>query len=168
MNQGISILIVDDDKALLGVLRSVLESEGHHVEVVPSAFEALQRLERERYHLVLVDLKMRRMNGLELLEHERLRAGGARMVIMTAYPSVETAVQAMRQGAFDYLVKPFKLAELRAVVERAAAQALGHERSAAPASRQSAAGAARQDQAAADRSRSPKARERPGGSERRA
>lgn len=118
---GIGILIVDDDKALLGVLRSVLETEGHRVEAVPSAYEALPRLEAERYDLVLVDLKMRRMDGLELLEHEQLRRRGTRMVIMTAYPTVDSAVQAMRQGAFDYLVKPFKLAELRAVVERAAA-----------------------------------------------
>lgn len=120
MRQGIEILIVDDDKALLGVLRSVLEAEGHGVEAVPSAYEALPRLEQRRYDLVLVDLKMRRMNGMELLEHERLRERGTRMVIMTAYPTVESAVQAMRQGAFDYLVKPFKLTELRAIVERAA------------------------------------------------
>jgi len=120
VKQGIDILIVDDDKALLGVLRSVLESEGHRVAVVPSAYEALPRLEAERYDLVLVDLKMRRMDGLELLEHERLQQRGTRMVIMTAYPTVDSAVTAMRQGAFDYLVKPFKLAELRAVVERAA------------------------------------------------
>jgi DNA-binding NtrC family response regulator len=116
---------VDDDKALLGVLRSVLESEGHRVEVAPSAYEALPRLEVERYDLVLVDLKMRRMDGLELLEHERLRQRGTRMVIMTAYPTVDSAVTAMRQGAFDYLVKPFKLAELRAVVSRAAAEGEG-------------------------------------------
>ena len=122
MSQGIDILIVDDDQALLGVLRSVLESEGHRVEVAPSAYEALQRLEQRDYDLVLSDLKMRRMNGMELLEHERLRGRGTRMVIMTAYPTVDTAVQALRQGAFDYLVKPFKLAELRAVVERAAGQ----------------------------------------------
>ena len=120
MPPGIDLLIVDDDKALLGVLRSVLESEGHRVQVVPSAYEALPLLERQRYDLLLVDLKMRRMNGLELLEHERLRRRGTRVVIMTAYPTVDTAVQAMRQGAFDYLVKPFKLAELRAIVERAA------------------------------------------------
>jgi len=120
MPPGIDLLIVDDDKALLGVLRSVLESEGHRVQVVPSAYEALPLLERQRYDLLLVDLKMRRMNGLELLEHERLRGRGTRVVIMTAYPTVDTAVQAMRQGAFDYLVKPFKLAELRAIVERAA------------------------------------------------
>jgi DNA-binding NtrC family response regulator len=120
VSQGIEILIVDDDKALLGVLRSVLEAQGHRVEAVPSAYEALPRLEQQRYDLVLVDLKMRRMNGLELLAHERLRERGTRMVIMTAYPTVESAVQAMRQGAFDYLVKPFKLAELRAIVARAA------------------------------------------------
>ena len=120
MSQGIEILIIDDDKALLGVLQSVLEQQGHRVQAVPSAYEALPLLEQQHYDLVLVDLKMRRMNGLELLEHERLRERGTRMVIMTAYPTVESAVQAMRQGAFDYLVKPFKLAELRAIVERAA------------------------------------------------
>jgi len=120
MRQALEILIVDDDKALLGVLRSVLEAEGHRVEVAPSAYDALPRLEHQRYDLVLVDLKMRRMDGLELLEHERLRQRGTRMVIMTAYPTVDSAVRAMREGAFDYLVKPFKLAELRALVERAA------------------------------------------------
>jgi DNA-binding NtrC family response regulator len=121
MKSGIDILIVDDDKALLGVLHSVLQSEGHRVETVPSAYEALPLLERQDYDLVLVDLKMRRMDGMELLEHERLRQRGTRMVIMTAYPTVDNAVRAMRQGAFDYLVKPFALTELRAVVERAAA-----------------------------------------------
>jgi DNA-binding NtrC family response regulator len=109
------------------VLRSVLEGEGHRVEIVPSAYDALPRLDSQRYDLVLIDLKMRRMDGLELLEHEHLQDRGTRMVIMTAYPTVDSAVQAMRQGAFDYLVKPFKLADLRAVVERAAA---GNERAA--------------------------------------
>lgn len=121
MTPGIDILIVDDDKALLEVLRTVLAGEGHRVQTVPSAYEALPLLNAQRYDLVLVDLKMRRMDGLELLEHERLQERGTRMVIMTAYPTVDNAVHAMRQGAFDYLVKPFKLAELRAVVERAAA-----------------------------------------------
>ena len=120
MTRALEILIVDDDKALLGVLRSVLQAEGHRVEVALSAYEALPRLEQQRYDLVLVDLKMRRMDGLELLEHERLRERGARMVIMTAYPTVDSAVRAIREGAFDYLVKPFKLAELRALVARAA------------------------------------------------
>ncbi|HUT73317.1 MAG TPA: response regulator [Armatimonadota bacterium] len=123
MKPGLDILVVDDDKALLEVLRSVLEGEGHRVEIVPSAYEALPRLEQARYDLVFVDLKMRRMDGMELLEHECLQRRGTRMVIMTAYPTVETAVHALRQGAFDYLVKPFKLAELRALVERAGAAA---------------------------------------------
>jgi len=120
MGRGISILLVDDDKALLEILASLLEAEGHEVEAVPSAYAALERLRSRGYDLILTDLKMRRMNGMELLEAARLKNPKARVAIITAYATVETAVQAMRQGAFDYLPKPFTLADLRALIQRAA------------------------------------------------
>lgn len=120
MERSISILLVDDDKALLEILASLLESEGHEVEAVESAYAALERLRGRAYDLILTDLKMRRMNGLELLQAARLKNPHARVAIITAYATVETAVAAMRDGAFDYLPKPFQLAELRALIRRAA------------------------------------------------
>ena len=120
MSEPISILVVDDDRALLDILVSLLQAEGHQVESVPSAFEALERLRDGSFDLILADLKMRRMNGLELLEAARVKNPRARVAIMTAFATVATAVEAMRKGAFDYLSKPFHLAELRDLLQRAA------------------------------------------------
>jgi DNA-binding NtrC family response regulator len=118
MPDGLSLLVVDDDKALLEVLTTLLSQEGHNVVAVPSGYEAFDLLGQREFDLVLVDLKMRRMNGLELLEAEKVRHPEARIVVMTAYATVDAAVQALRSGAYDFLTKPFKLTDLRAIIRR--------------------------------------------------
>ncbi len=114
------ILLVDDDAALLEALGTILETEGHLVGQASSAHEALTRMRNETYDLVLADLKMPKLSGLDLLESMRLRNYDARLVIMTAYASVDTTLEAMRKGVYDLLPKPFKLADLRAVLSRLA------------------------------------------------
>ena len=86
----------------------VLSAEGFSVRLAEDGLQAWQELQRRSYHLVLSDLKMPHMNGLELLQ----RISEARMqvvtIIMTAFGTVETAIEAMKRGAYDYILKPFK------------------------------------------------------------
>jgi len=112
------VLVVDDE---LGVRESVriLLSEGYEVTTVASGDVALEAIQRERPHLVLLDIIMPGMDGMELLERVRVSDPGLPVVILTATKTVKTAVAAMKLGAFDYLQKPFDVDELRLIVERA-------------------------------------------------
>ena len=112
------ILIVDDEPNIRRTLRLALESTGHSVEEGADAGEALARVERGPCDLALVDLRLGQDSGLDLLD--RLLAARPRLavVLITAYASMDTAVEAMRRGAFDYLAKPFTPAQVHAVLER--------------------------------------------------
>ena len=101
------VLIVDDEPNIRRTLRIALESFGHAVAEAASPTEALNRLNEAPTGLALVDLRLGDASGLELLEPSLARWPGLAFVVITAYASVETAVDAMRRGAFDYLPKPF-------------------------------------------------------------
>ncbi len=116
-NQG-TILIVDDDAEMRELVRDVLAERGHHVTTVGGGREALQRLAEGDYAAVLTDLRMKEMEGIELLAEIRRLYPDTGVILMTAFGSVETAVEAMKHGASDYLVKPVKTDELVRVVER--------------------------------------------------
>lgn len=114
------ILIVDDDAAIRRTLAEALGEEAEtEVEVASSAEEALRVLDTERPpDLVLSDLRMRGLDGMDLLRLLRQRAPSSRLVMMTAYHDVGTAVGAMREGASDFLCKPFDLSTVRDVLRR--------------------------------------------------
>jgi DNA-binding NtrC family response regulator len=113
------ILVVDDEANARTALAELLREEGYDVETAADAFKALGKLEEFGPHLVLTDLKMPGMDGIELMK--RLAAGEREVavVVMTAFGAVDTAVEAMRAGAVDYLTKPLNFDELLLVVERA-------------------------------------------------
>lgn len=113
------LLIVDDEESLCQLLQKVLRGAGHEADVAYSGEEALQALAGSVPAVLITDLKMPGMDGLALLRHVRDRYPQVLTVIMTAHGSIETAVEAMKLGAFDYLTKPFKLDEVKLVVERA-------------------------------------------------
>ncbi|WP_435020661.1 sigma-54-dependent transcriptional regulator [Tundrisphaera sp. TA3] len=114
------ILIVDDEPNIRRTLRIALEAQGHEVAEAADGAEALRQAGRQNTEAALVDLRLGQESGLDLLE--RLRAGrpGLAAVLITAHASIDTAVEAMRRGAFDYLPKPFTPAQVRAVLERVA------------------------------------------------
>jgi NtrC-family two-component system response regulator AlgB len=112
------ILIVDDEPNIRSTLRVALEAMGHAIDEASSGKEALHRLDRARCDAALVDMRLGRESGIELLERMRVKRPRLAVVIITAYASIETAVNAMRKGAVDYLPKPFTPAELRAALER--------------------------------------------------
>ena len=114
-----SILIVDDERNIRTHLTSYVRGRGHDVESVGSAAEALALLARRRFEIVLSDVRMAGMDGLALLREIKRSTPEAIVILMTAYATVSQAVEAMRAGAYDYLVKPFSLDEVDVVIERA-------------------------------------------------
>jgi DNA-binding NtrC family response regulator len=100
------ILVVDDDLEMRALVKDVLEEEGHHVTTTESGRDALQRLSEGEYAVVLTDLRMQGMQGLELLSSIKETYPDINVILMTAFGSVETAIEAMKQGAYDYLIKP--------------------------------------------------------------
>jgi NtrC-family two-component system response regulator AlgB len=114
------ILIVDDEPNIRQTLRLALEAMGHTVAEAATGADALREVERQPFDLALVDVRLGRESGLDLLEPLLAQLPRLAVVMITAHASVDTAVDAMRRGAFDYLAKPFTPAQVRAVLERVA------------------------------------------------
>jgi DNA-binding NtrC family response regulator len=113
------ILIVDDETNARTALAELLRDDGYVVETAADGFKALPKLEEFAPHLLLTDLNMPGIDGVELLRKARSIDDEVACVVMTAYGSIDTAVAAMRQGAADYLTKPINIEELGVVIERA-------------------------------------------------
>ncbi len=118
MDERPSILVVDDEKVIRDMLADLLDMEGFHVRTAEDGSSALDELGRAHYDLVLSDLKMPKMGGIALLDQIGKVAPQAVTVIMTGFGTVETAIDAMKRGAYDYVLKPFKLEEVIHVVRR--------------------------------------------------
>jgi DNA-binding NtrC family response regulator len=115
----IKILIVDDEQGLCAGLQEALQREGHQVDAETDPQAALKLATEHFYHLVISDIKMPGLSGLELLTRVRERHHDTLFILMTAYGTVESAVAAMKQGAYDYLPKPIDMKRLRALVQKA-------------------------------------------------
>ncbi|MBZ0267717.1 sigma-54 dependent transcriptional regulator [bacterium] len=113
------ILIVDDEAGLRKVLQILLTKEGYDVSAASAGMEALELLDRESFDAVITDIKMPGMSGIELLANIRARDPGLPVIIMTAYASLDTAIEAVNQGAFHYFVKQTSNEEIKLVVRRA-------------------------------------------------
>jgi DNA-binding NtrC family response regulator len=114
--------VVDDEQNIRRMLNRVLSSEGFIVKEAINGLEALKRLEEEDYSLVLLDLKMPGLNGIETLKKIRELDINLPIIMISAYGSISEAVEAMKLGALDYLIKPFDIEELKIIVERAIKQ----------------------------------------------
>ena len=112
------ILVVDDDLSLREFLTLFLRKEGHEIEVASNGERALELLDQTPFELVLTDIRMPRMGGLELLEHIKNRGLSTQVVVMTAFSTTDTALEAMRKGAYDYIVKPFQLTEVKLILSK--------------------------------------------------
>jgi response regulator RpfG family c-di-GMP phosphodiesterase len=113
------ILVVDDERVIREILAEFLTLEGFSVNTVEDGEKALTELRLNPYDLLITDLKMPRLSGLQLLEKIEAERLGVLTVLMTGFGTVETAIEAMKKGAYDYLLKPFKVEEVIHVVERA-------------------------------------------------
>ncbi|MCX8159932.1 MAG: sigma-54 dependent transcriptional regulator [Candidatus Saccharicenans sp.] len=119
MNDNVLIHLIDDEPIIHDVLGQLLESEGFQVEISASGEEALKKFEEQKFDLILLDLLMPGLDGLEVLKQIRKIDPEALVIIITAYASVESALTAIKMGAYDYIQKPFKNDELLMTIRRA-------------------------------------------------
>ncbi|MGH7306890.1 MAG: sigma-54-dependent transcriptional regulator, partial [Candidatus Rokuibacteriota bacterium] len=113
------VLVVDNDAAMVSLLQRHLESEKYETVTTTSGPEAIALIGREDFDVVLTDLVMDEADGVEVVRAAQRSRSGARVLVMTAFGSIESAIHTMREGAFDYLTKPFKLDEVSLAVARA-------------------------------------------------
>ncbi|MBK8481701.1 MAG: response regulator [Proteobacteria bacterium] len=113
------VLVVDDEKVIRGILSDFLTTEGLVVRTAENGEAALAELQQRSYNLVISDLKMPRMGGLELLEAINRLQLPVLTIIITGFGTVETAIEAMKRGAYDYVLKPFKVEDIVHIVKRA-------------------------------------------------
>jgi len=119
MNHKLRVLVVDDVRDMAETIANDLEAAGFSTEVADNGATALERFAQQPADVVVADLRMKRVDGMEVLTGVKRIDPGAPVVIMTAFGAIESAVEAMRRGAFHYITKPFQLESLRALVERA-------------------------------------------------
>ena len=113
------ILVVDDEAQLRGLFERILHNEGYEVRCASSGDEALKLLETQWFDLVVTDLKMPGMDGMELLAKGKLVSPTLPFIVLTAFGKGRSAVAAVKEGAYDYLVKPFDIEELKLVIKKA-------------------------------------------------
>ena len=118
MESKVNILIVDDEEIVRESLASWLEEDGYEVAAAENGFRALERLPEKDWNLAMVDLKMPGMDGIQLMDEIRKIKPETIVIIMTAYATVDTAVQAMKKGAYDYIVKPFNPEDLSLTIQK--------------------------------------------------
>lgn len=117
-----NIMVIDDEESMCKFMQIMLQKEGYDVITSQSSYQALNLLKQKNYDLVIADLTMPELNGLELLSRVKSLDPDANFIVMTAYASVDTAIEALKKGAFDYLTKPFKVDEIRIAVKKALEQ----------------------------------------------
>ncbi len=113
------ILIVDDDPSIAMRLRQFLKINGHDGVFSESVLHALDLVKQSVFDLVITDLRMPYMNGMEVLREVKKRKSSVPVIMVTAYASAKTAIEAVKLGVFDYIEKPFKVDELMICIERA-------------------------------------------------
>jgi len=126
------ILVVDDEPSMREFLEIMLEKEGYQVVCAADGEQALRVLEQQTFDIVVTDIRMKPVNGLEVLKGCKAKSPNTVVIMISAYASAETAVAAMREGAYDYLPKPFKIDEMRTVL-RNALESKGEDRPPRPA-----------------------------------
>lgn len=116
------VLVADDEEDILELLSELLHRWGYDPVTAKNGREALETFKKQHFDLVLTDLKMPEMDGLELLRKIREEDPRVPALVLTGYPTIDSAIQAMQEGAYDYLIKPINPDELRFRIQKALAQ----------------------------------------------
>ena len=112
-----SILVVDDDRSMREFLEILLTKEEYHVSLASSGKEACQILENKEFDLVITDIRMKDINGIDVLKRAKQVSPETMVVMISAFATAETAVEAMKEGAYDYIPKPFKVREFKNIIK---------------------------------------------------
>jgi len=118
--QPLRIMIIDDENIVGKRLKPALEKTGDIVEAFEEGEKALARFDEEPFDIVVTDIRMEKIDGIQILEHILAASARTKVIIITGYATVEIAREALSKGAFDFIAKPFKPSDLRAIIERAA------------------------------------------------
>src|SRR5881396_4278487 len=113
------VLVVDDERSMRELLAIMLRQAGHEVTLAEGGEQAVEVLKNESFDLVITDLRMRKVDGLGVLRAAKEHSPSAVVLVVTAFASTETAVEAMKLGAYDYVTKPFKLEEIKLTIANA-------------------------------------------------
>ena len=125
MGKNPHILILDDEPIVGKRLKPALEKFGCQVEVFEDGKKALERFNEKHFDIVVTDVRMEEVDGLQVLEQVKAKSENTKVIIITGYATIEVAREALIKGAFDFIAKPFKPNDLRVIIERAA-KSLGY------------------------------------------
>jgi DNA-binding NtrC family response regulator len=124
MSEPLKVMLLDDEPIVGKRLKPALTKIGCEVEVFEDSRQALERIDQTDFDIVITDIRMDEVDGIEILEHVQRKSPRTRVIMITGYAMMSLAEKAMEKGAFDFIAKPFKPDDLRRVVARAA-EALG-------------------------------------------
>jgi len=119
MADKLAVMVIDDEEIVRKRLKSSLEKEGYDVETFSDGRYAIERMAKKKFDIIVTDVRMDDVDGLEVLEHVVSSAPESKVIIITGYATVELAREALVKGAMDFIAKPFKPSDLRAVIEKA-------------------------------------------------
>lgn len=120
MNDNLRVLVLDDEPIVCKRLKPALEKSGYEVEVFDDPKQALKRLDEQKFNIVVTDVRMEDIDGIKILEHVQATSNDTKVIVITGCATLEVAREALAKGAFDFIAKPFKPNDLRAVIARAA------------------------------------------------
>ena len=115
------ILVVDDEAIVGKRLKPALEREGYEIEIFERGADAVARIDEVEFDVVVTDIRMDEVDGLQVLDHALARSARTKVIIISGYATLELAREALAKGAFDFVAKPFKPEELREAIRKAAA-----------------------------------------------
>ena len=121
VGKKLEIMVLDDEPIVGSRLKPTFEKAGHIVESFVDSREALERLREKHFDIVVTDLKMANVDGMEIHRFAKERSPDTVVIIITGFATVETAREALQSGVFDFIAKPFKISQLREAIEKAAA-----------------------------------------------
>lgn len=121
------ILLLDDEAIVCKRLKPTLEKVGYEVEAFTESGEAMERIKEKEFEIIITDLKMEGIDGMQFLEEVKRRSKNTEVIVITGFATMETARESFKKGVFDFIAKPFKLREIQEVVARASAKIKGQE-----------------------------------------
>lgn len=121
----LKVLILDDEPIVCKRLQPSLEKQGFQVDTFTRSFEALQAVQETSYDIIITDLKMEGMDGMRFLQEAKKLHPATEVIVITGFATIETAKESFKKGVFDFIAKPFNLAEIQRVVLRAEAKIRG-------------------------------------------
>ena len=128
MNDTLKIMVIDDEPIVGKRLKPALEKTGYNVEAFTSGAEALKAFEDRDFDIVVTDVRMDEVDGIDVLTHIVQKSPRTKVIIITGYATIEMAREALAKGAFDFIAKPFKPNDLREVIEKASAALVRNKR----------------------------------------